>query len=151
MSKYDPLRNYLAARSGRELRMSFADIEAVLGFSLPAASKRQRAWWSNNPSNNVMTRAWLAAGYKSAEVDMAGERLTFVPLAQMEGFAEMAQTGIAGAPGGPHPLFGAMKGTTKIAPGTDIAQPADPSWAQVYADSHAHAPVVATTPRKARD
>jgi hypothetical protein len=27
-----------------------------------------------------------------------------------------------------HPLWGALKGTMKIAPGTDVTQPADPDW-----------------------
>lgn len=77
MSKYAPLTSFLSARAGREVRMSFAEIETVIGHRLPQKSKMVRAWWNNNPSNNVMTRARLNAGYKTAQVDVAAERLSF--------------------------------------------------------------------------
>ena len=38
---------------------------------------RHRPWWSHNPSNNTMTDAWLRAGYKTANVEMAGRKPTF--------------------------------------------------------------------------
>jgi hypothetical protein len=57
--------------------MSFAEIEAVVGAPLPLSARRHRGWWSNNPGNSGATRAWLDAGYRTAEVDMAGERLVF--------------------------------------------------------------------------
>src|SRR6185437_2618499 len=63
MSKYDPLLSYLSQSDGDTVPMGFSEIEQVLGFELPPSSRRQRAWWSNNPANNVMTRAWLDAGY----------------------------------------------------------------------------------------
>jgi hypothetical protein len=31
-----------------------------------------------------------------------------------------------------HPAFGAMKGLTRIMPGTDLTQPADPDWGKVW-------------------
>ena len=36
-----------------------------------------RAWWSNNPSNNVMTKVWLAAGYLTEQVDVSARKLVF--------------------------------------------------------------------------
>ena len=78
MSKYTPLRVYLSGRSEAEVPMAFAEIESIVGFSLPPAARRYRAWWSNNPTNSVITNAWLGAGFKSAEVDMANQTLKFV-------------------------------------------------------------------------
>ena len=43
--------------------MTFGEIEELLGEKLPA-SKQYPAWWSNNPSNNPMTKEWLAAGFQ---------------------------------------------------------------------------------------
>jgi hypothetical protein len=57
--------------------MSFSEIEAIIGSSLPPSSRRHRAWWSNNPSNSVITFSWLNAGYRTADVDMGSERLVF--------------------------------------------------------------------------
>ena len=76
MTKYAPLEEYLRS-SGRatvpmtfgeieNVPMTFGEIENVIGSALPPKASNHRAWWSNNPANNVMTKAWLAAGYESA-------------------------------------------------------------------------------------
>lgn len=145
MSKYDPLTEFLRGKAGHEIRMTFAEIENVLGYQLPQKSKALRAWWSNNPSNNVMTRAWLAAGYKTAQVDVAGEVLTFVPSGRPWGFGEMHQTGFEDQPSAAkrqteevpktparHPAFGVWKGLVTLDPDYDYTQPADPDWGKVY-------------------
>jgi hypothetical protein len=145
MSKYGPLTVFLAARHGRKVRMTFAEIEAVLGQKLPEKSKSVRAWWSNNPSNNVMTKAWLAAGYRTAEVDVAGEVLSFVPQTA-EGFGEMKQAEFEAPPkstpadqkkeGQPkhHPAYGALKGMITILPGVDLTEPAFEDWKELYGE-----------------
>jgi hypothetical protein len=145
MSKYDPLTTFLQARNGREVRMSFAEIEALLGQKLPAKSKAHRAWWSNNPSNSVMTKAWLAAGYKSAHVDIAGEKLSFVPNKTDEGFAEMKQSEFANKPASEkllvgekqpyrHPAWGALKGMITLLPDVDLTEPSYPDWKKLYGE-----------------
>ena len=76
MSKYQPLTDHLR-RSGEDaVPMTFEDVERVIGAKLPPSAAR-RPWWSNNPSNNVMTRAWLEAGYESFRVDMKNRALVF--------------------------------------------------------------------------
>jgi len=40
----------------------------------------------------------------------------------------------SGAESGRHPLSGALKGMTFIAPGVDLTEPADPEWGKVYDD-----------------
>lgn len=153
MSKYDPLTSFLAAKAGREIRLSFAEIEQIIGQKLPEKSKAHRPWWSNNPNNNVMTKAWLAAGYKTAQVDIANEMLTFVADEQTKGLGEMKQTGFASGwsnGGKRHPLFGSMKGTTIVLPGVDLAQPADPDWGKVYDEDYDHGIVVAPAKGTAR-
>lgn len=77
MSRYGALCDHLRAAKGGDVPMSFAEIEAVVGAPLPLSARRHRGWWSNNPGNSGATRAWLDAGYRTAEVDMAGERLVF--------------------------------------------------------------------------
>jgi hypothetical protein len=77
MSKYDPLTAYLRKQPYREVRRGFGDLEKILGFELPSSARQHRAWWSNNGSNNVMTKAWLSAGFRTRDVDMENERLTF--------------------------------------------------------------------------
>jgi hypothetical protein len=77
MSRYDKLKQFLKNAKGTDVDMSFAQIEAVLGRALPPSALKHRAWWSNNPDNNVMTQAWLAAGYQSCDVDMVAKSVTF--------------------------------------------------------------------------
>jgi transcriptional regulator with XRE-family HTH domain len=77
MSKYDPLTDYLGRQKMPEIPLRFSEIEAIVGGSLPPSAHTHRAWWSNNPSNNVMTKAWLAAGYRTANVDLRQRTVTF--------------------------------------------------------------------------
>jgi len=77
MSKYDPLTTYLKSQPGSSLPITFREIERLVGAKLPGSAYKYPAWWSNNPSNNVMTTAWLAAGWVTSDVDVPGERLVF--------------------------------------------------------------------------
>jgi hypothetical protein len=78
MARYDKLKHFLIAAKFTDLDMSFAQIEKVLGRALPPSAFKHRAWWSNNPENNVMTRAWIDAGYQTADVDMTAKTVSFV-------------------------------------------------------------------------
>src|SRR6266545_4844063 len=77
MGKYQALSEFLRRQPANEVRMSFAQIERVIGAKLPPSAQDHRAWWSNNPSNSVMTKAWLEAGFESEQVDMEGRKLVF--------------------------------------------------------------------------
>jgi len=78
MSKYDPLRRYLENRDAAQVPMTFADVERVLGFPLPASAKAHATWWSNNTGAHVGVRAWRDAGWKTSRVDVPCERVVFV-------------------------------------------------------------------------
>lgn len=138
MSKYHLLGKFLGEQAGSEVPMSFADIERVTGVKLPPKAQLQRAWWSNNPSNNVMTKVWLDAGFRSEKVDLAAQRLVFkrvdVPSGSRSGFSE-PQHDFKHAPQAlpprRHPAFGAMKGILRIEPGTDLTEPALPEWTDI--------------------
>lgn len=77
MSKYAILTNALRRRPGSHWRVTFEELEQVLKKPLPKSAYSYPAWWSNNPSNNTMTPAWLTAGWKTAEVDVPGRKVTF--------------------------------------------------------------------------
>ena len=77
MSKYGPLETHLRRSGQTSVPMTFGEIEHVIGAKLPPSAFKHRPWWSNNPSNSVITHAWLGAGYKTAEVDMTGRKLVF--------------------------------------------------------------------------
>src|SRR6201992_704171 len=132
MGKYSRLGEFLQAQRHKEIRMTFAEIERVIGSKLPPNSPQYPAWWSNNPSNNVMTKVWLDAGYESTQVDLHARRLVFRRIAKPANSTE-------GSPRPPrkgecHPIFGALKDVTFIPPGVDLTEPADPEWGKVYDD-----------------
>ena len=141
MGRYEPLKSYLERQHADLIRMSFADIERIIGRKLPESASTHRAWWSNNAANNVMTRAWLAAGYQSEQVDLPGGKLVFRRMkrtAAMPGFeeAQMPSFVIEAAVPNKLALFGWMKGTVTVAPGVDLTDPADPGWADLIDGDH---------------
>lgn len=125
MGKYERLSSFLRHQSMKEIPMTFNEIENIIGAPLPASARAHRAWWSNNPSNSVITREWLTAGFVSEQVDMAAERLVFRRRERGERSKE-ARKPIGARPR--HPLFGSLKGMIRIAPGTDLTKPAEPEW-----------------------
>ena len=77
MGKYTRLGEFLRAQRSKEVPMTFSEIERVIGGKLPPNSPQYPAWWSNNPSNNVMTKVWLDAGFRTEQVDIEGRKLVF--------------------------------------------------------------------------
>lgn len=137
--KYELLGKHLKTSNFDRIEMTFDEVEDVIGSALPR-SKVYPAWWSNNPSNNPMTKVWLTAGYRTEQVDIEGCKLVFRRDTENSGseFAGMAEAA-GGEFGGRHPLVGCMKGLMTIAPGTDLTEPADPEWADMLEDDAASA------------
>ncbi|MGE0409384.1 MAG: hypothetical protein AB7P23_08995 [Amphiplicatus sp.] len=155
MSKYDPLAAFLTASGKSEIRLSFADIEKIIGAALPPTAYKHRPYWSNNPSNSVLTRVWLEAGFKTERVDMKAQTVVFrkagarsvggafadiesrVPRSLGEEF-DRIEKGAAGlrdmGRGFDRELdlfsqiFGALKGAVRVTPGHDLTAPVQEEW-----------------------
>ncbi|MXY66588.1 MAG: hypothetical protein F4206_05410 [Gammaproteobacteria bacterium] len=128
-SKYSPLETHLKSAGFKEILMTFEEIEAVIGTSLPPSARKHRPWWSNNPSNSVMTHSWLAAGYKTSRVDISNECLVFVkddPRGLHDSSPQNPEMD-----SGKHPVFGCMAGTVTVAEDLDLTSPAMPEWANM--------------------
>jgi hypothetical protein len=148
MSKYEKLKRILASHKQGEWRVSFAELETLLGGSLPASAYKYPAWWSNNPANNSMTKIWLSAGWCTEQVDVPGQTVVFRrtgPCAKITaeqdddiytdyldkppiGMTEEAHMFDSKAKPSSKDIFatlyGCMKGTIKIAPGVDLTESA---------------------------
>lgn len=142
MGKYDPLGEYLRRQSTDEVPLTFSEIERIIGAKLPHSAFSHRPWWSNNATNSVMTKVWLAAGFQSARVDMAKRRLVFERPKRNLGMSEEGHRYNAPPAGGTekrtgrHPMIGALKGTFTIEPGYDLTQPAMPEWADMIEEKY---------------
>jgi CBS domain-containing protein len=77
--KYASLEQFLQRHGdeGPVIRVSFDDIEAVLGEALPSSATTHRSWWNNDPSNHLQARAWLEAGWLVDDVDLAARVVLF--------------------------------------------------------------------------
>jgi hypothetical protein len=128
MGKYENLGAFLQKQRTREVPLTFREIEKITGAKLPPKAQHYRAWWSNNPSNNVMTKVWLEAGYESAQVDMSARKLVFRRVTK-EPSPQPAPA--ATKKGERHPIFGALKDITRLVPGVDLTEPADAEWADL--------------------
>jgi len=103
-------------------RSSFAEIEAVLGFALPRSAYAYPAWWSNDATGHSHSLAWLDAGWKTEQVDIAGQKLTF---RKAETRAAPVETGKKARLklGGSDTLHGAIPGVMQMVSGTDLTKP----------------------------
>jgi len=128
MGKYSRLGEFLRAQRTKQVPMTFAEIERVIGAKLPPNSPQYPAWWSNNPSNNVMTKVWLAAGFRTEQVDTKARKVVFRRVEQNVDEPTAAPAKKAGQ----HPIIGALKGSVHIPEGVDLTEPADPEWGKVY-------------------
>ena len=57
--------------------MTFAEIESILDFHLPASARRYQAWWANNPIDGRHSMSWLSAGWQTEDLDLASETVSF--------------------------------------------------------------------------
>src|ERR1700716_3960598 len=130
MGKYEPLGAFLRNQRAQEVSLTFSDIEKITGVKLPPKAQHHRAWWSNNSSNNVMTKVWLEAGYESARVDMSARKLVFRRVAKAGeasgGLAKPYATSKARPP-----MRAALRHITFVPPGAIFTGPADPEWADL--------------------
>jgi hypothetical protein len=130
MGKYQPLGTFLRDQRAQQVQLTFDEIEKITGVKLPPKAQHHRAWWSNNASNNVMTKVWLEAGYESARVDISARKLVFRRVANAPN-REPSPPLAPAKKGERHPIFGALKDITRLVPGVDLTEPADPEWADL--------------------
>ena len=75
MSRYDALTQHLLASPEAVLRLSFDELDALVG-GLPESAKKYGAWWANNRTSQAHSRAWLDAG-RRASLDFRNRIATF--------------------------------------------------------------------------
>lgn len=74
--KYAALKTHLEELTGNEWNTSFQQIERILGSSLPKSARLYPAWWANQ-ANGPQSSAWQDAGWKTNNLNLTNERITF--------------------------------------------------------------------------
>lgn len=73
--KYEALELHLNAlpKTVRELTISFAELELILGAPLPSSALAHRAWWGNQKDSKgrPQAHAWLSAGFMVDSVNQS--------------------------------------------------------------------------------
>ncbi len=75
--KYIALTAYLEKSHQNSIRMTFKQIEDVIGEALPESAYTYPALWSNSKSHSIAF-GWMDAGYKSQNVSIANQTVEFV-------------------------------------------------------------------------
>ena len=75
--EYQLLYKYLRDRFANRLVLTFAEIEDLLGFSLPPPARNELTWWSNPvESRSAQSKAWLLAD-RTATVNLMAQCVVF--------------------------------------------------------------------------
>jgi hypothetical protein len=77
--EYHGLYKYLRDRYANRLVLTFAEIEDLLGFSLPQPARVEMGWWAGAGAAGLrssQTNAWTLAG-RSAVVNLLAQTVVF--------------------------------------------------------------------------
>ena len=74
--EYWGLYAYLERRYASAVVLTFAQIEALLGFALPTAARTERDWWMNIADPQRQSAAWIGAG-RTAAPNLGAGIITF--------------------------------------------------------------------------
>ena len=76
-NKYRGLAEFLLSSNESKITLSYSQIEAILGFSLPDTAKKfKQSYWANTETHSYAS-SWMAVGYK-ARVDVESDTVTFI-------------------------------------------------------------------------
>ena len=76
-SEYRAFSDYLERRYATTVVLTFLDIEALLGFSLPNAARSDRAWWTGTVIGaDRHAEAWAAAR-RTATPNLSAQTVAF--------------------------------------------------------------------------
>lgn len=74
--RYRALSAYLKNSNLDRIKMSFSEIENIIGFSLSPSAYKNRANWANSTSQSLAC-SWLKVGYKTVEVNITAMYVVF--------------------------------------------------------------------------
>lgn len=74
--KYASLGRFLSEQATSPIEVSSQTIEDLIGGPLPRSARAYPEWWANDP-HHAQAESWIGTGWKTEQVDMAGERVVF--------------------------------------------------------------------------
>lgn len=95
MPDYGRLSDYLRKRHPVAVTLSFAEVARIVG-GLPKSAHRHNAWWSNTTTSHPHAQSWIGAGYRTRNVNIAGQSVEFF---RASGAQVLGHTGRTEKPG----------------------------------------------------
>ncbi len=79
MREYDKLAEYLDRQEVNAIRLTFAEVEKIIGGSLPQSAYAHAAWWANSRTEDSHSWAhkWIKAGWEKFALDQNGQWVEF--------------------------------------------------------------------------
>jgi hypothetical protein len=80
VSKYENLTVHLVetAPGKSPLKLTFKQIERIIGSELPDSARRYQAWWANQSGKgHSQAYSWACAGWRTSDLDLENETVTF--------------------------------------------------------------------------
>ena len=74
--EYQALYTYLEHRYASAVVLTFGEIEALLGFTLPTSARTQREWWTDTTDTQRHREAWIRTG-RTAAPNLPARNITF--------------------------------------------------------------------------
>ena len=76
-NKYAPLAQHLRMVDAAKVTMTFADIEVLIGASLPPSAHNHAEWWAARTPRRSQDFAWLGVGWEVDKADRDRKLVTF--------------------------------------------------------------------------
>jgi len=115
MTRYAPIGQFLEAQEASRVRLRFADVEKILGSSLPKSADAYQAWWANDPGHS-QAKAWMEAGWQTANLNLSGRTIEFVRARKSSSMRPPADP------------WGALAGTVTIYDAVSLTEPTGEIW-----------------------
>jgi hypothetical protein len=87
--KYRLLSDYLHNSEDDKVRLTFGDIERIIGFKPPPSAYIHRAFWANTKTHSIAL-SWMSVGFETVEVNI-GDR--YVIFERKRDYGKMMATG----------------------------------------------------------
>lgn len=81
--KYRFLSDYLKESNRLRVKLSYAEIEEILGFELPESAAVHRTFWANTASHSIAL-SWLSVDYSVVEVNLEDKYIIFEQIRNFE-------------------------------------------------------------------
>jgi hypothetical protein len=73
--KFEKLMNFFKQNQGNKIRLTYAEIEKIIGFKLCSSAYKHKPYWSPTKTHTI-TRSWLENGWKISHLEL-GEYIEF--------------------------------------------------------------------------